>query len=418
MSQLTSQEIMLAVAIVFGLATACQLIAPKLGIPALVLLLPAGFLFGVIAPQFRFDQILGSAFPVAVDLMVAVILFQGGMELSAIPLNGKDRAVVRKLIWIGAPVTLVAGAVASYFLLGLGWEIAFALGAFLIVSGPTVVTPILNVVKPNARVRGILMWEGTLLDPIGALVAVVVFQIIKATSASSPLEAIEFFLTGAVTAILAAVLGVVLFVLGGRLVKGDEMLGTQVLLGSVLVAAGLANAVTDDSGLLTALIMGFIAPRLAKKFGASMPTARPFFNTIVSVGIGVLFITIAALVPLSMVTSLFWPTLVVALILMLIIRPLVIFIGTTRTTVGRNDRIFMSWMYPRGIVAAATASSIGTALIALKIPGAEKLLPAAFIIIAITVTVYGLTAKPLASALKIRVDTDADQTQSSGTDAS
>jgi NhaP-type Na+/H+ or K+/H+ antiporter len=417
MSQLTSQEIMLAVAIVFGLATACQIIAPRLRIPALVLLLPAGFLLGVVAPQFRFDQIIGSAFPVAVDLMVAVILFQGGMELSAIPLKGEDRSIVRKLIWIGAPITLIAGAIASHFLLGLEWEIAFALGAFLIVSGPTVVTPILEVVRPKARVRGILMWEGTLLDPIGALVAVVVFQIIKATSASSPIEAIELFLAGALTAILASVLGVVLFIAGGKLVKGHQLLGTQVLLGSVLVAAGLANAVTDDSGLLTALLMGFVAPRLAKKFGASMPDARPFFNTIVSIGIGVLFITIASLVPYSMVATLLWPTLVVALILMLIIRPLVVVIGTAKTSLSRNDRIFMSWMYPRGIVAAATASSIGTSLIALKIPGAEKLLPAAFIIIAVTVTIYGLSATPLARVLKIRDDSDAAQASNNGNGA-
>jgi NhaP-type Na+/H+ or K+/H+ antiporter len=411
MSPLTSQDVMLAAAIVFGLSTACQIIAPRLKIPALVLLLPAGFLFGVIAPQFRFDQILGSAFPVAVDLMVAVILFQGGMELSAIRLKGKDKTVVRKLIWIGAPITLIAGAVASHFLLGLEWEIAFALSAFLVVSGPTVVTPILDVVRPNQRVRGLLMWEGTLLDPIGALLAVVIFQIIKATSASSPIEAIELFLFGAVTAVLAAVLGVALFIAGGKLVKGNEMLGTQVLLGSVLVAAGLANTITDDSGLLTALLMGFIAPRLAKKFGASMPSARPFFNTIVSIGIGVLFITIAALVPYSTVISLFWPTLIVALILMLVVRPLVVAIGTAGTSVSRNDRIFMSWMYPRGIVAAATATSVGTSLIALKIAGAEKLLPAAFIIIAITVTVYGLSATPLARLLKIRDDSNANQAQ-------
>jgi NhaP-type Na+/H+ or K+/H+ antiporter len=171
--------------------------------------------------------------------------------------------------------------------------------------------------------------------------------------------------------------------------------------------------VNDDSGLLTALLMGVTAPRLAKKYGTSLDAAKPFFNTIVTMGIGVLFITIAALVPSPTFTSLLLPTFLVVIILLFIVRPTVVAIGTTRSGIARNDRIFMGWMYPRGIVAAATAASIGTALIALKIPGAENLLPAAFIIITVTVTVYGLTATPLARKLKIRDSSgEANATQS------
>jgi len=201
------------------------------------------------------------------------------------------------------------------------------LGAFLIVSGPTVVGPILDVVKPNARVRGILTWEGTLLDPLGAIFAVVLFQVIKASNESSLFTGVELFLVGILTATLAAAFGVFLFVIGGRLVRNSPTFGTQVLLGSVSLAAGLANSVNDDSGLLTALLTGVTAPKLAQKYGASLDDAKPFFNTIVS---------------------------------------------------------------------------MGTSLIALKIPDAENLLPAAFIIITVTVTVYGLTATPLARKLKIR----------------
>jgi NhaP-type Na+/H+ or K+/H+ antiporter len=402
MTQLSTQEIMLAVALVFGLSTACQVIAPHLRVPSLVLLLPVGFIFGLLAPAFRIDEILGSAFPVAVDLMVAVILFQGGMELAALPLRGKDKAVVRKLVWIGAPITWVAGSIAAHYILGFEWKLAAILGAFLIVSGPTVVAPILDVVRPNSRVREILTWEGTLLDPLGAIFAVMLFQIVKASNESTFETAVQYFLGGLLTATIAAIFGVFLFIAGGRLVKNYPKLGTQVLLGSVLLAAGLADSVNDDSGLLTALLMGVTAPRLAKKYGTSLDAAKPFFNTIVTMGIGVLFITIAALVPSPTFTSLLLPTFLVVLILLFIVRPTVVAIGTTRSGIAQNDRFFMGWMYPRGIVAAATAASIGTALIALKIPGAENLLPAAFIIITVTVTVYGLTATPLARKLKIR----------------
>ena len=411
MTQLSTQEIMLAVALVFGLSTACQVIAPHLRVPSLVLLLPVGFIFGLLAPAFRFDEILGSAFPVAVDLMVAVILFQGGMELAALPLRGKDKTVVRKLVWIGAPITWVVGSIAAHYILGFEWKLAAILGAFLIVSGPTVVAPILDVIRPNSRVREILTWEGTLLDPLGAIFAVMLFQIIKASNESTFETAVQYFFGGLLTATLAAVFGVFLFITGGRLVKNYPKLGTQVLLGSVLLAAGLADSVNDDSGLLTALLMGVTAPRLAKKFGTSLDAAKPFFNTIVTMGIGVLFITIAALVPSPTFTSLLLPTFLIVLILLFIVRPSVVAIGTAGSGIARNDQIFMSWMYPRGIVAAATASSIGTALVALKIPGAENLLPAAFIIITATVTVYGLTAAPLARKLKI---SESSQTNGSG----
>ncbi len=169
---------MLAAALVFGLATLCQVVAPLLRVPALILLLPVGFIFGLVAPQFQMDQILGPAFSVAVDLMVALILFQGGLQLGDISLQGADRSVVRRLIWIGAPMTWMAGSLAAHFLLGLSWPLAFLLGAILIVSGPTVVTPILNFAKPKARVRGILVWEGTMLDPLGGILAVVTFQVV------------------------------------------------------------------------------------------------------------------------------------------------------------------------------------------------------------------------------------------------
>jgi NhaP-type Na+/H+ or K+/H+ antiporter len=401
------QDVLLAAALVFGLATACQIIAPRLRIPALVLLLPAGFLLGLLAPQLRLDGILGSAFPVAVDLIVAVILFHGGLELSAIPLQKQDRIVVHRLVRYSALITGLGASIGAYFLLGLEWPLAFLLGAFLIVSGPTVVNPILDFVQPRARLRGILMWEGTLLDPIGALIAVVVFQIVKASDATSFVDAIGLFLAGVLTAVIAALLGVVLFILGGLLVRGNRMLGTQVLLGSVVVAAGLADAVTDDSGLLAALLMGFAAPRLAKRFNASLEDSRPFFNTIVSIGIGVLFVSIAALVSWDSIVAIAIPTIALSAILILVVRPIVALVSTGRSGLTRNERIFIGWMDPRGIVAAATASSVGATLIALKVPDAEKLLPATFIVIAVTVTVYSLTAVPLATLLKLR-DPSAD----------
>lgn len=398
----TTTQIILAVVLVFGIATACQVLAPRLRIPALVLLLPAGFVLGLIAPDDTPGAILGPVFPIAVDFVVAIILFQGGVGLSAIKLQPRDRNVVRRLVFIGAPITGALATLGAHFIIGMPWPVAVMLGAILIVSGPTVINPILDFARPQGRVRGILVWEGTLLDPLGALVAVVVFQVIKASDASSVGGAIATFFAGILVAVIAAAIGTALFIIGGRLVKGNAMLAVQVVLASVLVTAGLANLITDNSGLLAALLMGMAAPRVAKRFGAGDNPDSPFFDTIVSIGIGVLFVSISALVPLDTVEQIFVPALVVAILLILVQRPLVSALCSVGSGLTRKERIFIAAMDPRGIVAAATASSIGAVLVANKVPGAQDLLPAAFIIIAVTVTFYGLTAIPAAKALGLR----------------
>lgn len=404
MTSLSPGQIMLAAALIFGIATACQVIAPRLRLPALILLLPAGFILGWIAPELSAEAILGPAFPVVVDLVVAVILFHGGLELNNVNLAGPDRRIVRRLVWVGGAITLVGAAVAAHFIVGMDWPIAFMLGAIVIVSGPTVVTPLLDFTGLKGRVRSVLQWEGTLLDPIGALVAVVVFQVIRASGAESAGQAALNFVGGILIGVVAAAFGVLLFTVGGRLARGNDLLGTQVLLGSVIVAAGLANFVADETGLIAALLMGMAAPRIARRFGASLDTSTPFFGTIVSIGIGVLFVSIAALVPPSTVAEVLVPSLLLSIVLILIIRPFVALVGTAGSDLTRGEKAFIGCMDPRGIVAPATASSVGAALVALKVPGAEQLLPVAFLVVAVTVAVYGLSSVPLARVLRLGSD--------------
>ena len=399
------QDIMLAAALIVGIATLCQIAAPFLRVPSLVLLLPAGFLLGRVAPQFSMDQILGPAFPVAVDLMVALILFQGGLELGSIKLQGADRGVVHRLIWIGAPMTWLIGSALAHYLLGLSWSLALLLGAILIVSGPTVVTPILDFARPQQRVRGILLWEGTMLDPIGGIFAVVVFQVVQVSDSNGPVDALLSLLMSFAVAIIFAALGLVACVIGTRLARGNLTLGTGVLLGTVLVSAAFANAAAEGSGLLTALLIGVGANRVAEWRKASLQPVLPFFNTIATFGIGILFVSIAALVPSPIVVAIALPAIGMALLLILLGRPLVVAICTGGAGLTLRERGFIAWMDPRGIVAAATASSVGASLVAAKVPGAAELLPAAFIIIAVTVFVYGLTAAPVAKALGVRETT-------------
>ena len=415
MTSLSQGDIMLAAALVFGLATVCQVIAPLLRIPALILLLPVGFVLGQVAPQLRASEILGPAFPVVVDLIVAMILFQGGMELGRIQLQGTDRDVVRKLIRIGAPLTWLSATALAHYVLGLAWPLAFLLGAIVVVSGPTVVTPILDFVRPTPRVRGILMWESTTLDPLGGILAVVIFQVILVSDSNGPLDAVGAFLWTLAVAFVMGAAGVLLISLGSRLVHGNGLLGMQVLIGSVLFAAGFANFLADGSGLLTALLMGIVIRPLASRLNASIDKAEPFFDTVTSLGIGVLFISIAALVSSSVLASVALPALGVSIVLILVVRPVVAVLCTRNEGLSRNERAFIGWMDPRGIVAAATASSVGAALVAAKVPDAQVLLPAVFMIVAVTVFIYGMTAVPVARALGIRETTpSASEDQSRG----
>lgn len=393
---------MLAAGLIFGIATLCQVIAPKLQLPSLILLLPAGFLLGLAAPDLRADNVLGPAFPVVVDLVVAVILFQGGMRLGAIKLPTIDRSVVRRLIWVGAPITAVAATLLSHYLLDFSWPLAILLGAILIVSGPTVVTPILDFARPEPRVRKILLWEGTLLDPLGAIFAVVVYQIVRASDGARPLEALGTIAFSFLVAIVMALVGLVLVVLGLKFVRNQGLLGTQMLVGVVVLVAGVANFVASGSGLLAALLMGTAMLPIATRFKVSLDDVTPFFDTVTSIGIGVLFVGIAALVPSPVVGSIVWPAIGMAAVLILAVRPFVALVCTGWAGLRANERAFIGWLDPRGIVAAATASSLGASLVAANVTGADRLLPVAFVVIAATVAVYGLTAAPVARLLGLR----------------
>ena len=405
---LTPEQVVFVIALVVALAIACQVIAPRLHVPGLLLLLPAGFLLGVAVPAMNVENLLGSAFGPVVDLVVAVILFQGGLELGRINGDRRDRRPVLLLVWLGASVTGIAAALMGAFLLGFPPGIAALFGAILVVSGPTVVSPLLDFVKVRPRLRAILTWEGDLLDPFGALAAVIVFQVVKASGRENVVEALGAFAGGVGVAIGAALVGLLLMRVGLWLTGTSLVLGTQVLFGSVIVAAGLANTITDNAGLLAALLMGIMATKMVRSMHQNIDAVRPFFDTIVSLAVGVLFVSISALVPAEALSSLVLPVLAILAVLILVVRPLVGFACTIGVDLTWRERAFIGGIDPRGIVAAATAASVTSTLVALKIDGAGELLPATFLVIAGTALVYGLGARPLARLLKVRADDERD----------
>lgn len=401
---LSDHQVILGITLIFAVAAACQVVAPRLRLPALVLLLPAGFLLGAATDAVNPEAILGSAFGPVVDLVVAVILFQGGLDLSGRKANRQDGRTGLRMVWLGGGITWALASLLMHFVAGLPAALAILVGAIVSVSGPTVVNPLLSTVRPKARVRNILLWESTVLDPIGALVAVVIFQGIKAGSAASVQASLVTFVVGLAVAVGFALVGLLVIVVGLKVTGPKLVLGTQVMLAGVILSAGLANVVSDNAGLLTALLLGIGVAELADRLGADIDPVKPFFATIVSIAIGVLFVGLSALVTPSSLGPLLLPGIAIIAILVLAVRPLAVFASTMGRGLTGRERLFMGWMAPRGIVAAATAASVATTLVALHTRDAGDVLPLTFLVIAGTVFIYGLTAGMVARLLGVQED--------------
>ncbi len=266
------------------------------------------------------------------------------------------------------------------------------------VSGPTVVGPLLAFVRPSDRLQRILSWEGSLIDPVGGILGAVVFHAVLASTSGGFGHPLGQFLLSAGIGAAGAVVGVAVLWLCLCKLDLDDLLSTTSQLACVVGVAAACDIVRDDAGLIAAVLMGLAVANL-RVF--NVPAKRPFFETLVQLIIGVLFVSISATVTPASLQHLVLPTLGLVAVLVLVTRPLVAFFATIRTELTRGERAFTGWMAPRGIVAAATASTFGATLAAAHVGGASKILPVTFLVIVATVALYGLTAVPVARRLGV-----------------
>jgi NhaP-type Na+/H+ or K+/H+ antiporter len=389
----TTDQVLSGVGLIIVLAVGSQVLATRLRIPAIIILLPAGFIAGALTTDVNPQLLLGAAFQPLVSLSVAVILYDAGLGLDLRKLHGHTRRVVIRLITVGVAVTWAFGAVFAALLLGMSSGAALMTGAILVVSGPTVVAPLLRFVRPTERLQRVLAWEGSLIDPVGGILGAVVFSAVLADTHQGPAYQVGQFLITIGIGLAGAVIGVALLWFLLRKLRLGEVLGTAVQLACVVGVAAGCDIVREDAGLLAAVVMGLA---VANMRGFDAPVRRLFFETLVQLIIGVLFISISATVTPASLRHLGLPTLGLVAVLVLVTRPLVAWVATVRTTLTRGERQFTGWMAPRGIVAAATASTFSAQLVAHNIGGASKILPVTFLVIVATVALYGLTAVPVA----------------------
>jgi NhaP-type Na+/H+ or K+/H+ antiporter len=394
---MTPDQVLIGVGLIMVLAVGSQVVASQLRIPALIILLPAGFLAGALTHDVNPLRLFGPAFPPLVSLAVAVILYDAGLGLdrSKVPIQG--RRVVRRLILWGVPITWAFGATFAALLLGMSAGGAIMIGAILVVSGPTVVLPLLRFIRPTEKLQRVLAWEGSLIDPVGGILGAVVFAAVVAHG-EGPLSVLGQFLVSIGVGLAGAAVGTALLWFLLRRLRPGDLLATSVQLAVVIGVAAGCDLVRDDSGLVATVLMGLA---LANLHAFDIPARRPFFETLVQLIIGVLFVSISATITPASLHHLVWPTLVLVAVLVLITRPLVAFLTTLGSDLTRGERAFTGWMAPRGIVAAATASTFAAGLIAHRVGGAAKILPVTFLVIAATVAIYGLTSVPVARRLGV-----------------
>jgi NhaP-type Na+/H+ or K+/H+ antiporter len=393
---MTDTELLVGLAAIFVFGVGAQWVAARLRIPSILLLLVLGFVAGPVTGIVRPDEMFGDIFFSIVPLAVGVILFEGGATLEFSDVTGHG-SVVRRLITWGVLVVWGLASLAGVWILGLDTGLAILLGAVITVSGPTVVGPLLRSVKPSKRVRTILNWEGILIDPVGAILAVIVFDLLIEGGGS---------LEGGITGLLATIgAGAAVGLAGAALIALllkrfliPDRLQPATMLMFVLAAFALADLIRHESGLLAVTLMGMA---LANQRFAPVDRIVEFKEVLRDLLIGALFIMLAARLELDEITSVGWREFAFLGVLVLVARPLAVFLSTVGANLELREKLFMSWVAPRGIVAAAVASVFAIELEDAGVPGADRLVPLVFFVIVGTVALYSLTAKLVGRSLGV-----------------
>jgi NhaP-type Na+/H+ or K+/H+ antiporter/Trk K+ transport system NAD-binding subunit len=385
----------LTIALALAAGVLAQSLARHLRVPGIVLLLILGVVLGPDLAHVVDPASLGPALRYVVGFAVAVILFEGGMNLNLARLRQEQR-VLQLLITVGGVVTGVVSALIVRLLLDWPWHLSGLFGSLVIVTGPTVVTPLVRRLRVERTVATLLEAEGVLIDGVGAMIAVVAIEVVIAPDAGVAVGVAD---VGAHLGVGAAVGTVGGLLLGWGLTRRGvvpEGIENVLVLSLVLALFQTSNALLPDTGIVAVIVAGIL---LGNSRFAVRNELLQFKEQLTVMLIGMLFILLAADVRLADVEALGARGLVVVLALVALVRPVAVATATVGSKLSIQQRLFVAWMAPRGIVAAAVASLFAAKLRLYSIPGGSELRALVFLVIAVTVPLYGLTAGPLAAWL-------------------
>ncbi len=387
--------LLMVITVVSGIGA--QVLADYLKVPAIVFLLLFGIVVGNNGLGLVHPNILGEGLEVIVSLCVALILFEGGLNLELRAL-GQVSGSIRNLVTIGTLITLTGGGMAAHWLGEFPWPLAFLYASLVVVTGPTVVGPLLKQVSVDRQVAVLLEGEGVLIDPVGAILAVLVLNVVLSGNAN-PLELFQELIIR--LGIGAAIGGIGGGLLGWSLKNGQflsDELKNLVALATLWGLYDLAEVVYSESGLMATVVTGIVV-----RF-VDLPEIRQllrFKGQLTMLSVSVLFILLAADLSLQSIVALGWGSVLTVLALMWLVRPLNVWICTLNSSLNWRQKLFVSWVGPRGIVSASVSSLFAILLTQRGINGGDSIKALVFLTIIMTVVTQGLTARWIANFLRI-----------------
>ncbi len=403
-----TESIIIGIVTVVVLGIGSQWLAWQIRVPSILLLLVVGFLAGPVLRVLPPETLQGDWVLAFVSLSIGIILFEGGLNLRRSELREVGAPVLR-LITTGVLATWILAGLAAYFLLGFSPAMSVQLGAILTVTGPTVVIPLLRHVRPRGRVGAVAKWEGITIDPVGAILAVLVLETLlvvnQSVSAGGDVGVLELvmnavqglFLIVIVSVGISVTTAAVLILMLYRRMVPDYLQSPMALM-FVVGSFGLSNVLQAESGLLQVTIFGII---MANQHWVTLRKITEFKENLQVLLIACLFIVLSARLELDALDYIDYGTLAFLVVLIAIVRPASVFLATARTRLNLREKSFLSWLAPRGIVAAAVASLFAYNLQDIYPDEAAHLVPVVFLVIVGTVAVYGLTLAPVARWLKL-----------------
>ena len=389
----------LTFALAMAIGVFAQGIARHMYLPGVVVLLGVGVLLGPDVADVIRPQLLGSALSSIVGFAVAVILFEGGLNLEIRALRWQARAI-RRLVLLGGLFTAGGATLACRLLLGWDWRLCALFGTLVIVTGPTVITPLVRRIRLKQPIATILEAEGVFIDAIGATIAVVALQVAIAPSGDAlGAAALGIAARLGTGALVGAAGGVLLALLLRRPNVVPRGLENILALSMAMMLYQLSDALVSESGITAAIAAGMV---LGNGRSHALREIAAFKEQLTVLLIATLFVLLAADVRIADVRALGLPGALTVLALMFGVRPLTVFLCTVGTGLRLRDKLFLSWLAPRGIVAAAVSSLFALELAQAGIAGGVELKALVFLVIAMTVTVQGLSGGPVAQLLGVR----------------
>ncbi|GBR47509.1 cation:proton antiporter [Neokomagataea thailandica] len=394
-------DIFIGIALTFGAGILAQWVAWKLRLPAIVLLFTIGLIVGPGLDLLHPSESMGWVFRPLVSLLVAIVVFEGGMALDIRQLRDAGEGVMR-LTLVALPINWVLGSLAAHFVAHLEWGTSLLFGAIIVVTGPTVILPLLRSAKLKPRLAAFLRWEAIVNDPLGAILAAVVLQLLML---HVDVHTSVFFTHTLPDLLSATALSIAAGIAPAYMIRTlfvrdlmPEILKMPALLSLALVIFSACNTEMEGAGLIAVTVFGMALTNLHIPGIAELRRNK---ESLVVLVVSVLFILLTADLQRGALAHLSIPIMALTFVVLFAVRPLGIFLATLGSDMTWRERVFVGWIAPRGIVAAAVAGASGIRLHDSGYHSADLIMPAVFGVIAVTMLLHGFSLRPLARSMKL-----------------